>query len=909
LNVGPVPYWVIDTTHAAFVVNDLVSKIGSATGWSQGTVSRTCVDVSPSSGVTYRCQMFATYGADDGDSGAPILLDIQGGADSTVTLGGIHSGRAGSNRVFSPWSGIVQDYGSLSVLSPPSGPPFPATAPDSVPTGYYAAANLVRNDARFSFAFFRDVVAVLFSPTTSVAERQAAVDSIGGTVVGGVRLDGVDGFYLIALPPDNQNDRVIDAAERLNEMLAVRVAMPDFVLENPAAYRRPNDGTGWTRADWTLVPDSAYNSLTPNWALEAIAAPLAWGCTTGDVQTRIAVLDMGLHDVPDLHDNIAASTGVVTVAVDPFDHGTSVSGLIGAVGDNQAGVTGVMWRAGVQLWDVALRNPNGTPVLTPNGDHLVDIPLLMRNVTGAAISGARVINMSLGVAHGGPVVNTAAFAQAVAWFDSAFMAALAAAPGHTPLIVVAAGNNGHIPAAADPYWALMPTIKNALPNRTLVVAAGGRTRNSLAPFSSDGPLVDVAAPGDSVTVLRPAGVARDSGTSFSAPLVTGLAGLLFTFDSTLTAAQVRQFIVDGAGRSGMTAGTRPLINAYESLKLAAQRPGAPLCGNRAWVNNNAVIVERDTTMHTSEQIISLGAPASFVHARHGGHRIEVSTDTSTRAFELRQGQWIETPDTAQTPYSGTLLSMVAFSHDADTLATARYWTSSASDSGLFEHTIRTFNPSTARVLDTLALPLSRFTGAECVLRASDGTCNSQMATTGAEEQVQAQLVYAPTGNRLFVAVAYLVTRLVGITGWQACPLPPPGPQGEPDPTTCRSTTWQEVSERTDLWAIDLQSGLETQPWHFPGRVYWFGISEDGRQVVSGEGLRTTVWTWQPRADGSGFEQVWSNPGTVTGCAVRYRSLATGAEVAPQIAAANACTLGGRGEGTIAPAPKRDLSTP
>jgi hypothetical protein len=507
-----------------------------------------------------------------------------------------------------------------------------------VPAGYYAAANLVRNDARFSFAFFRDVVAVLFSPTATVAQRQAAVDSVGGSVIGGVRLDGVDGFYLIGVLPDSQNDGVLNAAERLNGMAGVRVAMPDFVLENPAAYRRPNDGAGWQRADWTLVPDSAYNSLTANWAQEAVAAPLAWGCETGESRTPVALLDMGLHDLPDLHANIASSTGVVTVAVDPFDHGTSVSGLIGAVGDNQADVTGMMWRAGMQLWEVALRNPNGTPVLTNTGDHLVDVPLLLRNVTGAANSGARVINVSLGVTQGGPVANAAAFAQAVTWFDSAFGAALAQAPGHTPLIVVAAGNNGHIPAVSDPYWALMPTIKNGLPNQTLVVAAGGRTRNSLAPFSSDGPLVDVAAPGDNVTVLRPTGVARDSGTSFSAPLVTGLAGLLFTFDSTLTAAQVRQLIIDGAGRSGMTAGTRPLMNAYESLKLAAQRPGAPLCGNRVWVNNNAVIAERDPVAHTTEQLVALGEPAAWVNARHGGRRVEVATDTRIRAFELRQGQ-------------------------------------------------------------------------------------------------------------------------------------------------------------------------------------------------------------------------------------------------------------------------------
>ncbi len=84
----------------------------------------------------------------------------------------------------------------------------------------------------------------------------------------------------------------------------------------------------------------------------------------------------------------------------------------------------------------------------------------------------------------------------------------------------------------------------------------------------------------------------DSGTSFAAPLVSGIAALLFAVDPTLTPAQVKQFIVQGAQRSGRLAGGIPIVDAYESLKLAAQRKGAPLCGNRTWFRRGRVIVER-----------------------------------------------------------------------------------------------------------------------------------------------------------------------------------------------------------------------------------------------------------------------------------------------------------------------------
>lgn len=58
----------------------------------------------------------------------------------------------------------------------------------------------------------------------------------------------------------------------------------------------------------------------------------------------------------------------------------------------------------------------------------------------------------------------------------------------------------------------------------------------------------------------------------------------------------------------------------------------------------------------------------------------------------------------------------------------------------------------------------------------------------------------------------------------------------------------------------------------------------------------------------GRQQTYSNPGTVTDCAVRYRSTAVSTEVAPAIPTTDACTPIDRGQGTIAPAPPR-ASTP
>jgi len=111
------PFWSIVRTRTSIAVNDLVSKIGQKTGWTQSYVRFINMKVFYSDGSAGLNQAFSDYGQDDGDSGAPVLLDILGGTDTTVTLGGIHVARTsdGVYSVFSPWSGILRMYPGLRV--------------------------------------------------------------------------------------------------------------------------------------------------------------------------------------------------------------------------------------------------------------------------------------------------------------------------------------------------------------------------------------------------------------------------------------------------------------------------------------------------------------------------------------------------------------------------------------------------------------------------------------------------------------------------------------------------------------------------------------------------------------------------------------------------------------------------
>ena len=104
----------------------------------------------------------------------------------------------------------------------------------------------------------------------------------------------------------------------------------------------------------------------------------------------------------------------------------------------------------------------------------------------------------------------------------------------------------------------------------------------LADYSNTGGSVGIAAPGD--RGLFSTGNSADkelkeyklkSGTSMAAPVVTGVAGLVWNAFPELSASQVREAILAGAVGEGCRNGKSeadcvPLLNAYGSLKYAAE---------------------------------------------------------------------------------------------------------------------------------------------------------------------------------------------------------------------------------------------------------------------------------------------------------------------------------------------------
>jgi cell wall-associated protease len=244
-------------------------------------------------------------------------------------------------------------------------------------------------------------------------------------------------------------------------------------------------------------------------------------------------------------------------------HGTHVSGIIGAL-RNGIGADGVA--DNVQIMMVRT---------VPNGDEYdKDIALAIRY---AVDNGAKIINMSFGKG----------FSPEKKWVDDA----VKYAESKGVLLVHAAGNDGENleekPSYPSPYFEATAT---KAPNFITVGASSDPQIKGqyIADFSNYGKkTVDVFAPGVKIWSTLPGGnnYGNNQGTSMAAPVVSGLAALIWSYYPNLTAQQVKDAIVKTVWKSDTTIVNRPgegkedallsdlsasggVINAYEAVKYA-----------------------------------------------------------------------------------------------------------------------------------------------------------------------------------------------------------------------------------------------------------------------------------------------------------------------------------------------------
>ena len=315
------------------------------------------------------------------------------------------------------------------------------------------------------------------------------------------------------------------AADALLDTGAVQYAQPNRVYE------------------MAKMPDDEQYVAGQQWALTQIKAEQAWDITTGSGDVVIAMLDTGVAtDHPDLEDKVVPGYDFYSNDNEPYDdsgHGTMTAGITAASSNNGRGIAGVAWGARIMPVKV-LGGERGS-----GSDEMV-----ARGIRWAVDNGARIINMSLGGEETSPVQDDA----------------IRYAHDRNVLIIAAAGNTPdgkpHYPAAYD---------------TVLSVGATGRS-DTVTGFSSFGPYVDVSAPGVGIlsTSWSDGNLTYEygNGTSFSCPLVTGAAALVWSANPSLTADDVRFILEDSSDDVGPAGwdeySGRGRLNVFRAVQMARQ---------------------------------------------------------------------------------------------------------------------------------------------------------------------------------------------------------------------------------------------------------------------------------------------------------------------------------------------------
>ncbi len=251
------------------------------------------------------------------------------------------------------------------------------------------------------------------------------------------------------------------------------------------------------------------------WGLNDINIKGAWDITTGSHSVRVGVIDTGVATHIDLVDNLAEGWNFFDNNDDTKDkngHGTHVSGIIGAVGDNNIGISGINKKVKI-------------------------VPLKIAHYSSWEISYViEAINYVQSL-HG--TENEIDILNFSGWNFPIDLSLFTAIENYSGLFVCISGNGSK---DIDTY----PNYPGSFNCANLMTVGSIDINGDKSSFSNYGKTsVDLFAPGGNIYSTLPNNAYGNlSGTSMAAPHVTGVAALIYAKYPYLPASEVKAAIVN-----------------------------------------------------------------------------------------------------------------------------------------------------------------------------------------------------------------------------------------------------------------------------------------------------------------------------------------------------------------------------
>lgn len=286
------------------------------------------------------------------------------------------------------------------------------------------------------------------------------------------------------------------------------------------ALIKTRDSTGWAANVWNSTFDRGSDASITNTAILKDIGDYRNNLLNNKNRMEQLPVDFRGQMVKDRYEDINDSIyGNNNLSGSSGNHGTHVSGIIGAVRNNKIGVDGIMDNVRI----MAIR-------AVPGGDeHDKDVALAIRY---AVDNGARVINMSFG--------------KPVSPYKQMVDDAIRYAASKNVLLVHGAGNDGEDldenifypnPVFMDGTSATNMLTIGASADKSLDMMIGNFSNYSKK-------VVDIFAPGVYINSTIPNnGYEPYDGTSMASPVAAGVAGLLFSYFPQLTPQQVIDIIM------------------------------------------------------------------------------------------------------------------------------------------------------------------------------------------------------------------------------------------------------------------------------------------------------------------------------------------------------------------------------